>query len=205
MKERRVVETGDNAAVRWRPNMRARQAFRNIDIASVPGTVRGLLDNIGRVESRSDYNAVWMGLRNSRFSPPKNITEMTLGEVLAYQQDVRSRGAASTAVGKYQFISGTLAGLTKELGLDRNLPFNNELQDKLAIRLLQKRGLDRFLNGSVDEETFIRSLSQEWAALPNTNGRSFYDGDGKNKSLIPIEKWREFIRKMRGQPQGPNQ
>lgn len=204
-KETRVVETGDNAGVRWRPNNRAREAFRSIDLSKTPPTVKGLLDNIGQVEARNDYNAVWMGLRNSKFSPPKNVTEMTLGEVMAYQQDVRNRGAASTAVGKYQFISGTLAGLQKELGLDTSLPFNSELQDKLAIRLLQKRGLDRYLTGSIDEDTFIRSLSQEWAALPNTTGRSFYDKDGLNKSLIPLEKWREFVRKMRGQGQGPNQ
>lgn len=139
-----------------------------------------LLDLIGKHEARGNYNAVYGNARATR-----DLSQLTVNQILAQQVVARRRGAASTAIGKYQFIYKTLRGLKSELGLKGTERFTPQLQDRLAIALLKRRGLDGFLSGRVSKRSFALGLSQEWASLPNPNtGRSFYAGDGLNASSV---------------------
>jgi hypothetical protein len=91
-----------------------------------------LLNLIKQHEAGGNYNAVY-GREDSK----ANLSKYTLDGILAAQE--RST-AASTAIGAYQFLEGTLRGLKKELRLTGNEPFTKELQDRLAFALLRRRG-----------------------------------------------------------------
>ncbi len=155
-----------------------------------PGRQRALVDNdpragnildlIGKHESGGNYNAVY-----GKSASKRDLSKLTLDQILAEQQASRKAGAASTAVGRYQFIYTTLNGLKRELGLSGSEPFTPQLQDKLAYALLERRGWSDFKAGRITQREFARRLSQEWASLPDpTTGRSYYDGDGLNRSGV---------------------
>lgn len=137
-----------------------------------------LLNLIGHAESKNNYNAIYSGEES-------NLTKMTLDEVLGYQGQMVAQGSPSSAVGKYQFIRGTLDGLKQELGLSGTETFDEQLQDKLAVQLLKRRGVEKFLSGELTPEEFQFNLSQEWAGIPkDASGASYYEGDGLNRATV---------------------
>jgi hypothetical protein len=95
----------------------------------------------------------------------------------------------------------TLQALVTQMGLSLDQKFTPELQDKMAIQLLKNRGLDRYLAGNMTDEDFALSLSKEWASMPNPKtGRSYYAGDGLNKSLVSVPQFLEAIRRVKEAP-----
>lgn len=146
-----------------------------------------LLDTIAKGESRGNYNAYYGNAGNTEIK----FTEMTVGEVLAWQKEFVDKGSPSSAVGKYQFIQPTLEGLVKEMKVDRTAKFDAQLQDRLAKRLLERRGLNDYVKGKISREEFAHNLSKEWAALPTVLGdkpdQSYYAGDGLNHVQIAID------------------
>ena len=155
-----------------------------------------ILDIIGEAEG-AGYNTVFGG---SRVKPRdyfgKDLTQLTIDEVIEWQTESISRGSASSAAGKYQIIKKTLIDLVDGKGAaSRTDKFNQVTQDKLCRKLLQSRGIDEYLAGSKSEQAFCRSLAQEWASLPVTYrqpgqkrtvnpGESYYAGDGLTKSRV---------------------
>lgn len=133
---------------------------------------------IGMKEARNNYNAVY-GNANSK----RDLSAFSIDGILSRQVAARRKGVKSTAIGKYQFIYKTLRGLKQELGLKGNEPFTPELQDRMFMKLLERRGYQQFKAGKLSKRQFALRLSQEWASLPNPNtGRSFYAGDGLNRA-----------------------
>lgn len=151
--------------------------------AAANANERTLLDLIGSVESRGNYNILVGGKTKS--DPP--LTEMTIGEVLDFQSGMKQMGHESTAVGKYQIIRGTLAGLFQEGVVGYNDKFDAATQDKLAMALLKRRGFEKYKTGDIPPNTFADNLAKEWASLPMSNGQSYYANVGSNKSLVSRE------------------
>lgn len=137
-----------------------------------------ILDLIGKVEGRGDYNIMVGGKSNP------NLSNMTIAEVLSMQQGMRGSGHESTAVGKYQIIRGTLEGLVKNGHAKMTDKFDSATQDKLAMGLMKGRGYDKFASGKMSKEQFADNLAKEWASLPMANGRGAYDSVGSNKALV---------------------
>lgn len=138
---------------------------------------KGLLDLISRHESGGDYNVVYGGKH-------VDLTNMTINQVLDWQKNYVRSGSPSSAAGRYQFLSTTLEGLKKEMHLTGNEKFDESMQDRLATRLLERRGLNDFMSGKISQDQFMKNLSMEWASLPkDDSGRSYYAGDGLNKAL----------------------
>lgn len=140
------------------------------------GEHSSLLDFIGAKESRGNYNITVGG------KTEPNLTNMTIAEVLEYQSGMLKRGHESTAVGKYQIIKATLQDLIKMGYASTSDKFTPEVQDRLAVGLLKRRGLDNYLAGKISKEQFADNLSKEWASLPYRTGASYYAGVGSNKS-----------------------
>lgn len=139
-----------------------------------------LLDFISGPESRGNYNAVFGRANNA-----EDLSAFTVDGILARQQAQRQAGAKSTAVGRYQIIYKTMAGLKRQLGLSGSERFTPELQDRMALQLLRNRGYDRFASGKMGLHEFALQLAQEWASLPDPRtGRSYYAGDGLNRSHV---------------------
>ena len=145
-----------------------------------------LLDTIAKVESRYNYNAYFGNANNASI----RFTDMTISEVLAWQKQFVNEGNASSAVGRYQFIDSTLAGLVPQLNIDGSMKFDEAMQDRLAVALLERRGVREYVDNKISREEFAHSLSKEWAALPKAKGdnpeQSYYAGDGLNKAQLSL-------------------
>ena len=161
-----------------------RMSLPKADLPAALEVVREHADNINPIleliaakESGGDYNIVWGGKRI-------DATDMSINEVIAWQRDATSnKGMASSAVGKYQIIRGTLTELRDQLGLTGDEKFDEAMQDRMAMALLERRGYSKFLSGDMDEAEFMKKISQEWASMPkDESGKSYYAGDGLNKA-----------------------
>ena len=152
-----------------------------------PQSAKPLLDLIARAESKGNYNAYFGNAGNTSIK----FTEMSVDQVMQWQEDFIAAGHPSSAVGRYQIISTTLKGLVQQLNIDTNQPFNEAMQDKMAVALLERRGATEYVNNQIDERQFAAELAKEWAALPKIIGdrpeQSYYAGDGLNKALVGVD------------------
>jgi len=156
-----------------------------------------LLNTIARVESKDNYNAYFGNPNNASIQ----FTSMTVNDVLAWQKQFVEQGSSSSAVGRYQFINSTLRGLVHELKIDESVRFDEALQDRLAVALLERRGIREYVDKKISREEFAHRLSKEWAALPKAIGenpeQSYYAGDGLNKAQLDVEEVYDSIATVR--------
>ena len=149
---------------------------------------------LGLIQSAEAGQAGFDSVYSGRtVEPPKPVSTMTVAEVMDYQEKLRSSGSASTAVGAFQTIQDTLAGAVVDLGLQPDALFDETTQTQIAMHLMEKRGLSSFLSGDLPAEDFIRNLSQEWAGLPGTDGKSYYAGDGLNASTVQLQDLKDTL------------
>ena len=146
-----------------------------------PDAILGLI----RSAESTSYDDFYRG---SKLAPPKPLSQMTVKEVRAWQrQSVRS-GSASTAAGGYQIIGGTLDSLVKSMRLSGNELFDADLQDRMGMQLMVEKGYNSWTSGKITDAQFANNLAKTWAGLPIVNGpkkgRSYYAGDGLNKSNV---------------------
>ena len=142
----------------------------------VGGPMGALLTQIAKGEGTTDDRAKANNFASSydvvlgygRYGRPnKPVSQMTLAEVKAYQKELlrNSGGMNSSAVGKYQIVGKTLRGLQEQMKLPDDAVFSPKLQDQMAIRLLNNRGLSKFLAGNLSIEGFQGNLYHEWASI----------------------------------------
>lgn len=163
-----------------------------------------LSDFIRRFEAgRGDYDAVWAGSKVPLPAPP---TQMTLCQVRDWQKRAR-RVQTSTAIGRYQVVSGTLKGVVEDLGLGCSVLFDAETQDTIALELFNRRGWAEFRDGSLSAEDFAFELAGEWAALPASKGpdkgRSRYWRIAGNRHLVELPEYLAFLATLRLGELGP--
>jgi len=143
------------------------------------------LNMMGNVEAPGGFGQVFGGVP---ILPPESLEEMTIGEVLDYQQRIRALGTLSSAVGRYQFIHETLRHLVAELGISPDLVFDGEVQTFLARALMAECG---FYETDRDQIALANCLAGVWASLPVVEGpqrgRSAYAEDGLNRALVAPE------------------
>lgn len=162
-----------------------------VSLAVGQGSTSQILTLIKRHESGGNYDIIWSGINLYVDQPPKPITRMTIGEVLAWQDSIDPK-YNSEAAGAYQILEDTLRSYYVRAGLGTNDLFSKANQDKIAIALMDRRGLGQYRRGAMSAITFAQNLSKEWASLPcqtkdkqgrPATGQSYYAGDGLNKSL----------------------
>lgn len=143
------------------------------------------LNMMGNVEAPEGFGQVFNGVP---ILPPERLEEMTIGEVLAYQRQIRALGTLSSAVGRYQFIYQTLNRLVAELGIAPDLVFDGEVQTFLARALMSDCG---FYETDRDSVALADCLAGVWASLPQVTGtmrgQSAYAADGVNRALVSPE------------------
>lgn len=145
----RVMQTGGDASVA--EAIYAEQAARARNAQEAAG--RGILDLIGYAEGTDKGRGYNETLGYGAFTGgPVNLTSMSINDVLALQKRMLAHPDNtynSSAVGRYQIVSKTLAGLVQELGLSGNELFDERLQDRMAMQLVRRRmgqGTDGFRN-----------------------------------------------------------
>nr|WP_247716985.1 hypothetical protein [Gymnodinialimonas ceratoperidinii] len=146
--------------------------------------VAQLLSLIASAEAGlAGYDAVQHG---ARVQPPAPPTRMTLREIHAW---IAATPGQPHAIGRYQFIPPTLRRVTEIRGLGPDTLFTSEVQDSLALVLLEDAGLRAFEAGTLPRRRFMENLARIWAGLPLPNGRSFYEGYAGNSAAMT---WAEF-------------
>lgn len=161
-----------------------------------------LLDFIGHYEAKGSYSIVWGRIKKQHL-PPKELPKMTIAEVLGWQDRI-DPFYMSEAAGKFQVLEDTLRDVYPEAGLRLSDLFDEKGQKKIALALMRRRGLERYVNGQITAEKFANSLAKEWASLPLVNGPkkglSYYSGDGLNKAHAPVGPFLDAIRQLKKPP-----
>lgn len=185
--------------------------------------MNALLAFIRKIEARGNYDIVWGGIKKQH-RPPKRLTTMTVQEVLDWQDSI-DRLYQSEAAGAYQIMEDTLRELVRLKTVKPTAIFNEATQDQLAITLMNGRGLQKYLNGTMTAETFAVNLAKEWASLPLVRdtvrkikgknrtiprGASYYAGDGLNKSLAKAGEFLSLVKALKadgalGAPESPQE
>lgn len=159
-----------------------------------PASYAQVLNLIGQAESNDNYNAYFGNASNSEIK----FTDMTIAQVMNWQSNFIAQGHASSAVGRYQIISTTLAGLVDRGVVEANQKFDEATQDKLAIALLERRGSVAYVKKELTPQEFAANIAKEWAALPRVIGGdpndSYYAGDGLNKSRTNVDEVMKAIK-----------
>ena len=96
-------------------------------------------------------------------SPDKDVSKMTVNEVLAFGDQLRPRtGQNTSAMGRYQIEGATLRDAMRVLNIKGDDVFDETLQDKIAIYLAKRRGRN------------ANSLRKEWTSLNNKTDDEIY-------------------------------
>lgn len=153
---------------------------------------RPFLEMMGRVEGPGGFNDV---TRATSLRPERPLVSLTIAEVLAFQRRVRASGAASSAVGRFQFIYPTLSDMVESLDIDTELPFDAFTQTALARMQMARCG---FYEPIASETAVANCLARIWAALPVVSGaragRSHYDGVAGNRALVSRSEFLDALR-----------
>ncbi len=143
--------------------------------SKVTGITKQALDIISKYESAgAEYNAMNQGTipdakgqqpkatvggKTSKDIIGKNLTDMTIGEVISRQdRKLTNDQGFIHAAGRYQIIGNTLPGAMKGAGLKPTDMFSPENQDKMGIYLLKTGGIGKW-------EGLKKATSQEIAII----------------------------------------
>ena len=177
---------------------------KSIPNKSVTGGKEGeLLDFIASKESggAGGYAAVYGQGANP------DILNMTVAEVMQYQDELIANGQKSSAMGRYQFIKSTLSEEAAAAGVDINKEvFSPHFQDALILHRLRRiRGLDKFMSGEMDKNQFGEELAKEFASMPQpSTGKSRYAGVAGNKALTTNEEVGNILDNLRPENRSQN-
>jgi hypothetical protein len=162
----------------------------------------GLLDFIASGEG--GYNSMNQGTRNGRIVGSthnaseilgKNLTDMTVGEVMSQQSSGKL-----FAAGRYQIIPSTMKYIVKEMNIDKEAKYDKSLQDKLGVGLIKYKrpyAWQYIQKQHNDESGAMLELAREWASLPDpATGESVY-GNG-NKALHSVAEVKAALNGARG-------
>ena len=159
-------------------------------ITGIAAAATGLVPLLAKAES-PDYNLlVHPKNKQKGITPPKPLTKMTVGEVLAFQDEMsKSKMYPSNAVGKYQIIQGTLKEGVEKLKIPLTQPFDEKTQDRLYYEFLtgsKRKNLNAYLTGKVEDtpENLAKAqldMAKEFASFG-----------------VPYRIWREEARKKNG-------
>ena len=105
-----------------------------------------------------------------------DIQNLTVGQVMELQSQRKL-----FAVGKYQFIPGTLREAVAYTGIDTSRKFDASTQEQLFPYLIsdaKRPKLAGYISGRHDNvDAALNDLAAEFASIPQSNGRGRYDGD----------------------------
>jgi muramidase (phage lysozyme) len=159
-------------------------------------------------ESGGNYGA-YFGHVHSKV----DFSSMTLSEVYAFQARMLQDDSRSTALGRYQFLRGTLQGLQVAHKLSGDTKLTNELQDRFGVSLMVRRGFSRWWLEQISDEDLANGLSMEWASLPDpqNGGKSHYDNDSAGNhastdlgTFLAVIKHAAELRTSKPTPQPPD-
>jgi hypothetical protein len=134
---------------------------------------------------------------NTLFGGSKVILEeKTVAEVQQLQR-AHGKKTGSSATGAYQVMRKTLSDLIDQGVVDPDEPFTEDVQNRIGMALLKRRGYDEWKSGKLTTEEFADRLALEWAALPNSQGKSAHEGKMGNKARVPRAELVEMLEGLK--------
>ena len=132
----------------------------------------------------------------------KDLTDLTLRELVELQSLEKGNENRIFAAGRYQIIPETMEYAIDRAGLSFDDKFSPEVQDSLAMTLAMKKRpkLGAFLSGESDDiESAMIDLAKEWASFPvpsgEKKGKSYYGG--ANKAGHTVEETQKMLIEAR--------
>jgi len=142
------------------------------------------------------YDDFWGGAK--KYGTPeqmfgKPVSQLTFGQIKEWQKKtLQAQKAAgidqnhrSSAIGKGQFISGTLKAMQEKAGLSDDDLFDVSNQNKLIGTQLNDLGLQKWQNGQMDDKKFASNLASTWASVKDFSGSGHYEGIGQTGTVGP--------------------
>lgn len=167
---------------------------------------RPMLDLIGYTEGTDEGRGYNETLAYGAYTGgPVDLVSMSLGQVDRLQTSMLTNPKnkhKSSAAGRYQIVRTTRRSIEDTLKLPASAKFDADMQDRMGCYLLGVRGIDKYLAGRLSEDTLINNLAQEWASLPTTQNKGYYDGQN---ARVPAAKVRQVLAEVKrrhkeGQP-----
>lgn len=177
--------------------------------------MKNLLAFIRKGEAPKGYGQIYGGAKGVGRVSAIDVSIMPINSVLALQKKMLDAGSASTACGGYQFLRKTLLATIAQMGLTGKEVWTPELQDRMAVHLMEGRGLGRYMAGKISAEDFCNNLAKEWASLPVVTaivgahrklypGLSYYAGDGLNAALHDPAPFLALVKALRAESSQPS-
>lgn len=198
--------------VRNSPDTATIEQNKNVAPSGVTNRAEKFLSLVAHGEG--GYNSMNQGTRKGKIVGSthdsssivgKNLTDMTVGEIMDMQKGSLGSGRQLFAVGKYQLIPKTMQAAVKTAGISRETKFDEATQEKLGMALIQNRPkLHAYLTGKSDNiHAAMVDASKEWASLPHPDtGSSFYKSG--NKSSHSVESVKQSLIAARGDMTAPD-
>lgn len=141
-----------------------------------------------------NYNSVNLGQKGGYKASTRNLTDMTVAQILSAQ-----RAKEFNAAGKYQTINSTLQEAVDKGVVSSAEKFTAEVQERIFKQYLvaiKRPEIKGFITGS-NKATLNDALlgsAKEFASVANpSTGKSYYAGQGNNKASISAEKMTESL------------
>lgn len=152
---------------------------------------RRFLDFISKAEgTHNNYEAIF----SNGTQQDIKITQMSLREVLHYQQYTLLPTAWHTPVGKYQFNKETLEDYIDRFGFSLDQKMNVDFQDKIAMIKMKESGLDDFQSWKLSQKDFEKNIAWTWAGFPkDASGKSYYDWIAWNRAQVAYNDYSQEI------------
>lgn len=173
--------------------------INNLDTSPAKGHTKGkvgqILDLIAKWEAVPPYS--YTAVIGSNVGLP-DLTSYTVDQVIAYGRKLLNTPGStakklnSTAMGRYQQVGTNLTNWIRDKKLKGSEIFNEALQDRLCIKVLQEHSADphKFLAGSITTEEFIAKAATAFQSWPlNPNGTVIKKAGGGNSKYS----WNELV------------
>ncbi|MCJ2106254.1 hypothetical protein MKK70_12860 [Methylobacterium sp. E-041] len=96
-------------------------------------------------------------------------------------------------------MRATLNGLRKEMGLRGDEKFDPAMQDRLALRLYERRMAQARRKGGGDGAV-LEALAQEWASFPTQSGQGYYPGQ---RAAVSTQQVLDAVRRQEASKTAP--
>ena len=164
------------------------------ELSKMPTTFEGatkldqLFSLIASVEApNKQYNAVHL---EAKVLPPALPSRLSIQEVIEW---IAATPGQHHAIGRYQIIPDTFAYLIEAENIQPTALFDQEMQDRMAERLLKDAGWTKFQRGELSLGAFMDRIARVWAGFPMENGQSAYEGVAGNRAVISRKRFKEAM------------
>lgn len=147
--------------------------------------------------------------RGTKYPDFDKLTDLTIAEIMNFQDRSKSQPGKLFAVGRYQIIPDTLEGLVNSTKTNKNIKFSPEIQDNFGYSLLMgRKDLRNYLKKTVEDnqknlEAAALDVAKIWSSvgipfnLPGKPKNTSYYASGGDRASVMTEPVQAALRVLR--------